>query len=234
MLTVIKVTKLKNTSNGYEIRVNDELFIQATNPIMSAMDMINVLNSGRLFGNNVMIESEFDTNAKINMDLGNTNSQNEEIDFDKLNEEIGFGANTHAYRNTFFNTDTTIEDEPKENVNESTNDTVNEPVGNVECPEVGDLVYIDGQNGLLSTITGGVCTVSMIYKSEDPVVVDTIEHAVYNEEWDEEEEEIEEITENNILFEVDEFPGTYFSWTMLKDKQELLQLKYGYKPACKI
>lgn len=234
MLTRIEVNKLSNT-NGYEIYVNDELFIQATNPIMSAMDMINVLNSGRLFGNNIAIESDFDMNAKINMDLGGNNSQDEtDLDFDKLNEEIGFEANTHAYRDTFFNTDTTIEDKPKEDVNKSTNANVNEHVGNVECPEVGDLVYIDGQEGLLSTITGGVCTVSMIYKSDDPVVVDTIEHDVYNDEWDEEEVEIEEITENNILFEVDEFPGTYFSWTMLKDKQDELQLKYGYKPACKI
>lgn len=229
MTNTIEVQDLGN--NSYTITVNGELFIQTSNPILNLNEIINVFKNDALFNDcEIIYKIEEKVSANINMDLENKS----DIDFDKLNEEIGFEANTHAYRDTFFNTDTTIKNEPKENVNKSTNANVNEPVGNVECPEVGNLVYIDGQEGLLSTITGGVCTVSMIYKSEDLVVVDTIEHDVYNEVWDEEEVEIEEITENNILFEVDEFPGTYFSWTMLKDKQDELQLKYGYKPACKI
>ena len=76
------------------------------------------------------------------------------------------------------------------------------PVGNVELPDIGDLVYVEGVRGVLRVITGGVGTVSLINADD-----------------------------HNTLIELEEIPGQYFSWDSLRCEQDELKSKYGYKPA---
>jgi hypothetical protein len=231
------------TEGGYSIHVNDKLFIQTTNPIISLKSAIDTIST--LFGNVVVSYEDTSGNdvgqEQLNKYKTNVNMTLDNVDIDALNQKIGFTAKTGAYKETFKSTiEETEEDTKTINHDEIPVDknTTNIPVGDVECPEVGDLIYVDGMQGLLSTINGGVVTVSMVFKSTDSIVVDEIEHDIsyYNDYEDEyvEDTDIEEITEDNILVEVEEFPGTYFSWSLLRKQQNELQQKYGYKPACKV
>jgi hypothetical protein len=111
----------------------------------------------------------------------------------------------------------------------------NEPVGNVDVPKLGDLIYVDGLDGILRKITGGVGTVHLVYNANDKVEVATT--SVPNPDFDEDDEDSEEFidkveTGSNILVELEEIPGAYFSWTEIKSRQTELRAKYGYKPAC--
>jgi hypothetical protein len=113
----------------------------------------------------------------------------------------------------------------------------NEPVGNVEVPKLGDLVYVDGLDGILRKITGGVGTVHMVYNAQDRVEVGvkTVENPDYDPE-DEDSESTIDVAEigSNILIELEEIPGIYYQWSFVKDKQKSLKDKYGYKPVCAI
>lgn len=94
------------------------------------------------------------------------------------------------------------------------------PIGNVEIPKVGNLIYVDGVDGFLRKITGGIGTV----------------HVVYNADANTEHVSVQGIDDENdrMLIELEEIPGVYFSWTNLRDKQSELKAKYGYKPVCSI
>lgn len=103
--------------------------------------------------------------------------------------------------------------------------SVKEPVGNVPVPKLGDLVYVEGLQGFLKTVTGGVGTVHMVYEGKNNVPV-----AEYNDFEDDDYT----LTQNqsNLLIELEEVPGAYFNWNDLKNAQIELKAKYGYKPAC--
>lgn len=123
-----------------------------------------------------------------------------------------------------------------ENTETAQTSVSNEPIGNVEVPKLGDLVYVDGMDGILRKITGGVGTVHLVYNANDKVEVGT--EMVANPEHDEDEEDDNEpefinqsIVGSNILIELEEIPGVYFSWAGIKDNQTQLKAKYGYKPA---
>ena len=299
--------KLVERSNGYDIFVNDELFITTSNPLVTSYQNFEMLSeyfndvnftiydeSGKIiynthrtksddvtktidkFGTIVyknskgelhredgpaveltdgtkywMINDQYhredgpaienangDKHWYLNGEqltqeefIEKTKNFDNDIDFDKLNDKVNFVANTGKYKNTFnndkvFETDN-VNIEPTV-VNKTT--TSNAPVGDVDKPNVGDLIYIDSVKGILSTILGGVCTVSMVYESEHAIVTDTIEYESFG--FDIEEDEFDgEVEENNILVEIEEFPGRYFSWSLLRDKQNELQKQFGYTPA---
>lgn len=113
----------------------------------------------------------------------------------------------------------------------------NEPIGNVEVPKIGDLIYVDGLDGILRKITGGVGTVHLVYNANDKVEVSSklVENPNFDEEDEDSAEFIEETeTGTNILVELEEIPGAYFSWSEIKSRQTELKAKYGYKPVCVI
>lgn len=101
-----------------------------------------------------------------------------------------------------------------------------EPVGNVPVPQLGDLVYVEGLQGFLKTVTGGVGTVHMVYTGKNNVPTQEFSHD------DDEDENDFTSSGTNLLIELEEVPGAYFNWNDLKDAQSALKSKYGYKPAC--
>lgn len=101
-----------------------------------------------------------------------------------------------------------------------------EPVGNVPVPQLGDLVYVEGLQGFLKTVTGGVGTVHMVYTGKNNVPTQEFSHE------DDEDENDFTSSGTNLLIELEEVPGAYFNWNDLKDAQGALKSKYGYKPAC--
>lgn len=106
---------------------------------------------------------------------------------------------------------------------------INEPVGNTDKPKLGDLVYVAGIDGILRKITGGVGTVHMVYNSDE-----CVEANIGDVENDDIVLGDEDVVVNNVLIELEEIPGVYFSWNELKNSQTELKAKYGYKPACVI
>lgn len=131
-----------------------------------------------------------------------------------------------------------IEDEPATEEQSESNRHV--PVGAVERPEIGDLIYIDGMKSILQTILGGVATVSAIHDT-DTYVPNGESGSFIDDQYEDEDEdgdyngdETAETTEANIMVEIEEFPGTYFSWSMLRARQEELAEQYGYKPAQRV
>ncbi len=77
-----------------------------------------------------------------------------------------------------------------------------EPVGEVEQPEIGDLIYVECIQGILKNVFGGVATVSNVVEDND-----------------------------NIMICIDEMPGLFVNWSDLRYKQNDFKNKYGYKPA---
>lgn len=102
------------------------------------------------------------------------------------------------------------EDTELENEDEIDN---TKPVGNIKIPALGNLVYVDGFDGFLRKITGGIGTV----------------HLVFDEETKQEVKHGDE--PESILVELEEVPGVYFTWN---SEQEQLKEKYGYKPVCSL
>lgn len=197
----------------YDVYIDGILLLTTSSPFMSDTDIYNMLCE---LYNDIVISNNL---------IYNDN----DIDFDKLNESVGFEAKTGRYKNTFNETDVNdiIPNIMSHNKVETHSKT---PIGQVETPNVGDLIYIETVKGILSTIIGGVCTVSMVHVDETEIVTDTLTHSYdFENEYDEDVEE--DITESNILVEIEEFPGRYFSWSLLRQKQDELQELFGYTPA---
>jgi len=57
-----------------------------------------------------------------------------------------------------------------------------EPVGNIEIPLIGDLVYVEGVRGVLRIITGGVGTVAMINDDNSLIELEEIPGQYFS--WD--------------------------------------------------
>lgn len=147
--------------------------------------------------------------------------------FDKINDSIDFHTpNMSAYNRQNVGVQLDLPTEKTLIVNdESISIVQNEPIGNIDVPKIGDLVYIEGVQGILKTVMGGVGTVGMVFFNK-------INNDFEEDDDNVEEEDIEDIEiKSNILIELEEIPGQYFSWDELKSKQNDLKLKYGYKPA---
>jgi hypothetical protein len=170
--------------------------------------------------------------------------QDEAKSIDEIIAEMNGGMkarNADRYREILAQEPETEESTEDEAEEETATDEQDEsrrhvPVGAVERPEIGDLIYIDGMKSVLRTILGGVATVSAIHDT-DTYVPNGESGSFIDDQYDDEDEDFGdeehevETTEANIMVEIEEFPGTYFSWSMLRARQEELAEQYGYKPA---
>jgi hypothetical protein len=176
-------------------------------------------------------------NNSINFDQLESKFETPEDDFDfeKIINSINFDAPNLGKYKTKTQLEIFVDDIIN---NEISKQSSNEPVGSVLIPKLGDLIYVEGVNGNLRIITGGVGTVAMIYDNTNSNVEDDATDEVeyfsrdekyyYDEEF--EDEEFEDDVVKNILIELEEIPGQYFSWNELCPMQEDLKIKYGYKP----
>lgn len=212
----MNITVITLQNSAYAIYVDGKKIIQCDSPISTFNTVIKSLNLvGKVEVHLADVLPNSLGDEAYEKELKEAVEESSDIDFDAINGTINFNApNLGAYRKM-------LSDEPTEEINETGNESVEEenrtytpdfqPVGNVECPQLGDLIYVDGLDGFLAKIRGGVGTVGMVYDNTK--------------------------TENcvqNILIELEEIPGHYFNWNELADIQTDLKEKYGYKPACKI
>lgn len=212
----MNITVITLQNSAYAIYVDGKKIIQCDSPISTFNTVIKSLNlDGKVEVHLAdVLPNELGDEA-YEKELKEAVQESSDIDFDAINGTINFNApNLGAYRKM-------LSDEPTEEIIENGNESVEEenptytpdfqPVGNVECPQLGDLIYVDGLDGFLAKIRGGVGTVGMVYDNTKA-----------------------ENCEQNILIELEEIPGHYFNWNELADIQTDLKEKYGYKPACKI
>ena len=227
------------SGKSYTIEVNGKIIVQCNDPIIPFKDLLLHLgfdlskNKVEIYdgGNVTSIEAE-NTNVDVDVD-----SVIESTDLDSVISSMNdtfVSPNLGKYRETFENKEITyIGQKIIQEKTSTKTESKHEPVGSVDCPNEGDLIYVDGITGILSKVIGGVGTVMTVYKSGVEIDVDTDDR----EDWDSDEDEDEEYfetTEENILIELEEIPGHYFSWSLLRNQQATLKNKYGYKPACKI
>lgn len=227
-------------NKGYDIQHNGEMIVKCVEPFVPFKDLL--INLG--FDLNV---ERVEIHEGDNITDGAFNNTEDSDDIDSVIKSMNnsFSApNLGKYKQTFDSNDDK-DDNVQSSLNDNTNSKKQEskkesnvPVGSVECPNEGDLIYVDGIVGVLSKITGGVGTVMTIYKSNDPITIYT-ENASFDEDddyedYEDDDYEDQNICENNILVELEEVPGHYFSWSLLRSKQDALQKKYGYKPVCKL
>lgn len=214
----MNITVITLQNSAYAIYLDGKKIIQCDSPMSTFNTVIKSLN---LVGKVEVHLADVLPNAlgddAFGEELKQAVEDSTDIDFVAINETINFNApNLGAYRKM-------LSDEPVDEIIET--DTVDEsveeenayyepdfqPVGNVDCPQLGDLVYVDGLDGFLAKIRGGVGTVGMVYDNTKA-----------------------ENCQQNILIELEEIPGHYFNWNDLAYFQTELKEKYGYKPACKI
>lgn len=99
-------------------------------------------------------------------------------------------------------------------------------------------VYVDDIQGGLCTLVGGLATINMLWMdaSENTVQTGTefrerdFDDDDDDEDFIDESEEIE-IREKQVMFAIEEAPGMFFSWSLLKEDQERLKIKFGQTPA---
>lgn len=204
-------------NGGFKISENGIVFVQTNTPtdyepILSECfpeHKVIIKNENNTFveTNSSSIKQAKDDFKKILDDISE-----EEINIDPFN-----GGNTGRYKETFSNPESIFED--KNTLDETTPINNVNPVGEVDMPQPGDIIYIEGVNNMFTKITGGVVTVHKVLVQEN-------EETVFNNE--------EYFYDENIMVYTNEFPNFMINWTEIKDKQELLKEKYGYRPAQKI
>lgn len=214
----MNITVITLQNSAYAIYVDGKKIIQCDSPMSTFNTVIKSLNLvGKVEVHLAYVLPNALGDEAFGVELKEVVvEETSDIDFDAINGTINFNApKLGAYRKM-------LSDEPTEEINETV--TVDEtevenpsyehdfqPVGNVDCPNLGDLVYVDGLDGILAKIRGGVGTVGMVYDNTKA-----------------------ENCQQNILIELEEIPGHYFNWNELAGVQTDLKEKYGYKPACKI
>lgn len=212
---------------GYTIQYNGKTIVKCNEALVPFKELLQHLGYDL---STVKVEIH-DGEGAENVEVESASSEDDIIA--SMNETF-VSPNLGKYRTTFEN-DYVQNPAPEQKTQKQNPESSqkHEPVGAVECPVEGDLIYVDGIQGVLSTITGGVGTVMTIYHSNDTIDVDTDDR----EDWDEDEDDdcqYEQYQENNILVELEEVPGHYFSWSLLRSQQSSLKTKYGYKPVCKL
>jgi len=203
-----------------------------TNPISTYHEVVDTMFKGYEIN---IVDAD-----NIANDIENTKKEFETKTFN--DDVVGVGIDpwensntTGAYKDTFENSDIMNMSDSEVEIDEpevqSENNTNKGPIGYKYKPAMGDIIYIDGVTSTLSKITGGLATVLSVKVTDDDIVTDQIETESLEFE---DEMEYEDVTEKNILVELEEFPGTFISWTMIREKQDELQDKYGYTTAKKI
>lgn len=200
--------------------------MSADNPAGSGLDAFRAAVSDET------TQAEPETNQSVEDIIAEMNSGMKPRNADRYREVLEATAPEES-------TETDVEDEAatQTETKESADKHQHSPVGAVERPEVGNLIYIDGMKSVLRTILGGVATVSAVHDT-DTYVPNGESDSYIDDQYDDEDEDGDfqgneevETTEANIMVEIEEFPGTYFSWSMLRARQEELAAQYGYKPA---
>jgi len=214
-------------SKSYAIYSNNRKIVECNDPETTYNELVK--NLGVDTSNVQIIEMDYfpDTLGNISniayIEGSAVLTKNNNIDniIDQINADMQ-APNLGKHKSR---TNTTVDNsQTVETSQQTTEDTINMnvPVGNVETPKLGDLIYVTGLDGILRKITGGIGTVHLVYNSNKDI-----------ENLDDESNEAT-VSNKNILVELEEIPGTYFSWSEIKDKQLELKAKYGYKPVCVI
>jgi len=214
------------SSTSYRIVKNGIEIFETKNALASMNDVLNTLGlnadevsifSGE--GNFAQEHSITGIGAYREILTNYDANEDETQSVDEIIAEMNGGMkarNADRYRHIVTQETPTVEDEEETVTDKQSESNQHVPVGAVERPEIGNLIYIDGMKSILRTILGGVATVSAVHDTNTYVPNG--------------EEDIE-TTEANIMVEIEEFPGIYFSWSMLRARQEELAAQYGYKPA---
>jgi hypothetical protein len=240
-MNVIVITK-RNSASYAIYNESGNCIVRCNDPETTFNDLLK--NIGITYTNVFVYEQDSLPLRYSNVsDIHDSNEDNNDVNFDDINDTISFDApGIDKYRNLVSaNIIATPETPEKETVDVVTESKINSkkyPVGNVEKPQTGDLIYVDGIKGILKTIFGGVGTVATVYmndKLDMKTGTEFIEDSYLDEDEDGEEYEEdssyeEDIIEKNILVELEEVPGHFFSWSLLKEQQEELANTYGYKP----
>lgn len=211
-MTIHVITKTK----GYEIYVNNELFINTDNPVTTYNEVIrqtfgenvDVTVSGNGFRNTVKVsdisESFNNFNSRVEL-ISDTISVDEpvfvksttidesQIDFKLFQSEF----QPNNYRETFSDYD---EDYDEDDYWED-----EEELEPVVIPEFGELIYVDAVDGMFRKISGGV--------------------AIFNGYI--------ETTDEQIMIETQNHPGVYYNWTELFYQQSRLKQEFGSRPSLK-
>jgi len=217
----------KSNSKAYAIYVDGRKIVECAEPETSANELVK--NLGIPIKEVQVIEmATFPTTIGTGLLVGSIAREilqeviTEKTGIDDIINKVNsatLAPNAGKYKKHIVSSDN--EDAPwpsssndSEDNEQSVDNTV--PVGNVEIPKLGNLVYVNGFDGFLRKITGGIGTVHMVFDEETKAEVKP----------DDEPE--------SVLVELEEVPGVYFSWNELKDEQAELKNKYGYKPVCSI
>jgi hypothetical protein len=226
------------TGKGYTVEHNGNVIVKCNESLVPFKELLQHLgfdlstNKVEIYDGEGENASKYETTNMSSID----NIDNIDDVIASMNATF-VSPNLGKYRETFEDNNSTniVTEKPAyvEEQHAANHTPKNRPVGSVDCPEEGNLIYVDGIQGVLSNITGGIGTVMTIYLSNDSIVVDNDDR----EDWDEDEDYDDNYSteeENNILVELEEVPGHYFSWSLLRSQQSVLENKYGYKPVCKI
>jgi hypothetical protein len=98
--------------------------------------------------------------------------------------------------------------------------------------KINQKIYVDDITGGLRNLKGGLATINMLWMDPSENKVQTGTEYVDRDDDDEEDdfsgmsEEIA-IEEKQVMFGIDEAPGMFFSWSLLKGEQEKLKIKFG-------
>jgi len=114
----------------------------------------------------------------------------------------------------------------------------------IDWPGIGKKLFVDENTGILRSNSGGIATVKMAYLTGNEISVghsaeeflsENPSHDIDEDHLEHEEESDEEEMytggsyekEDNILVEFEELPGQYFSYPILKRKQDVLKNKFA-------
>lgn len=229
MITIVT----KHSSNAYAIYSDSEKIVECNDPEVTYNELVKSLfvNKSQVriiefthFPTYLPFIFQYEQETILQDTIEEETTSLEDV-INAVNAKI-HAPNLGAYKknhNVDYEIETYDNTEIEEDVVEGNS---NEPVGDVDVPNVGDLIYVEATKGILRVTTGGVATVSTVFKQ-------TLEGTmqVLSEEDEENELEPELIELENIMVETEEMPGVYFNWSELRNKQNDLKKAFGYKPS---
>jgi hypothetical protein len=104
-----------------------------------------------------------------------------------------------------------------------------------DAPEIGSTIFVDAVNMALKKVTAGFGTVKMCYNTEQEISDVGLDTSLIDEEEEDDDDFFSETydsvfeTEKNVIVELEEAPGVFYSWTLIKDKQEQLKSEHNQR-----
>lgn len=229
----MKISVVITGNNGsYKLFENDRCIVNTSKPLVSYHELVEQLYGADTYFKIYTDESRVTFNNNDNLEESH-NTFNDQVNKNSNVENINpfkDDVNLGKYKETFEN-ETVIDEQEDNDSAEVKLNVTRKPIGNyVDVPKPGNIIYIDGVEGTLNKITGGLATVLSVYQ-DDNNTIDLNSDCIDEDDWIVDEEND---FEKNILVELEEFPNTFVSWTDIKDSQCELEEKYGYKTAKKI